>query len=184
MKEGKFSKLWDQTSDPVFFWKPVHKNGWLSNWYPVKFMEDGVTYTSTEQYFMIKKAELFSSSSEAAAETNKKIIKKMLESDDQSEIRTLGRKVVGFDETIWKKNRLQIMINANMLKFTQNTKLLKKLLSTVNLLLVEASPSDAIWGIGLAENKAIEVDMSDWPGENFLGFSLMVVRDALFEIYS
>jgi len=174
------SKL-ELESETIFFWKPVAGNGWFSNWYSCKFMEDNVTYTSSEQYFMVKKAELFMSDIHAVE--NKKIIKKMLETDDQSEIRTLGRKVQGFNEQVWKKNRLQIMINANILKFTQNRDLCQKLMDTNGQLLVEASPSDNIWGIGLTEEKAKKLNPNEWPGENLLGFSLMFVRDMLFNIY-
>jgi ribA/ribD-fused uncharacterized protein len=77
-----------------------------------------------------------------------KLLKKILETDDPKAVRKLGRLVKGFDECVWKNNREEIVIMGNLLKFRQNPKLLKKLLTTTGTL-VEASPYDRVWGIGL-----------------------------------
>ena len=48
-------------------------------------------------------------------------------------------------------------------------------------MLVEASPYDRIWGIGLAQEDACSRNPLSWRGENLLGFALMEARDALRE---
>jgi len=45
--------------------------------------------------------------------------------------------------------------------------------------LVEASPRDAIWGIGLAADDDQAASPENWPGLNLLGFALMEVRHQL-----
>ena len=63
-----------------------------------------------------------------------------------------------------------------MEKFTQHPKLLDFLLNTDRLILVEASPKDRIWGIGMAENDPNAENPNLWKGLNLLGFALMEVR--------
>ena len=46
-------------------------------------------------------------------------------------------------------------------------------------MLVEASPVDAIWGIGLAASDPLAVEPATWQGLNLLGFALMEVRRRL-----
>ena len=46
-------------------------------------------------------------------------------------------------------------------------------------MLVEASPVDTAWGIGMAADDPRANDPRQWQGQNLLGFALMVVRDAL-----
>jgi predicted NAD-dependent protein-ADP-ribosyltransferase YbiA (DUF1768 family) len=53
------------------------------------------------------------------------------------------------------------------------------LLATAPTELVEASPYDLIWGIGLGERDPRLTDRSQWRGQNLLGITLMRVRDAL-----
>ena len=88
----------------------------------------------------------------------------------------LGRKVKDFNIDIWEENARKIVTQGCFLKFTQNPKLLEILLDTKDDILVEASPYDKIWGIGLKEKDAINVDPSEWPGKNWLGECLMNVR--------
>ena len=66
-----------------------------------------------------------------------------------------------------------------MEKFRQNQPLLKFLLGTTGKVLVEASPYDKIWGIGIRESDTRASDPSQWQGSNLLGFALMDVRDQL-----
>lgn len=56
------------------------------------------------------------------------------------------------------------------------------LISTKDSILVEASPYDKIWGIGMsANNENIENSLL-WRGLNLLGFALMEVRDELIRV--
>ena len=61
----------------------------------------------------------------------------------------------------------------------QNDELRNFLLSTGDKVLVEASPSDRIWGIGLGKNNPDALDPTKWRGQNLLGFALMNVRDSI-----
>jgi ribA/ribD-fused uncharacterized protein len=97
---------------------------------------------------------------------------------DPGKIKELGRKVKGFNEKVWKKNRETIVYKNNVAKFTQNEHLLVALLSTHGPL-VEASPGDRIWGIGLHEKDAKKIPESQWKGLNLLGKILTRVRDEI-----
>jgi len=101
--------------------------------------------------------------------TNIKLKQKILESSDPAFIKKLGRQVKNFDQKIWDKEKFQIMVNILKLKFSQNHQLKSLLLSTDRTTLVEASPFDKIWGIGLNEFQAKKMKIEDWPGENLLG---------------
>lgn len=93
------------------------------------------------------------------------------------EIKKLGREVSNFDQAVWNKNKLEIVIKANYNKFTQNSELLKQLLATGDRVLVEASPWDRIWGVGLGADDPDVYDRDKWKGQNLLGQALMTVRD-------
>jgi len=84
----------------------------------------------------------------------------------------LGRGVRNFDSDKWEAAKYEIVCNACYLKFTQNPNLLLDLLKTGDRILVEASPSDRIWGIGMGENDYGVEDEKNWKGENLLGYAL------------
>jgi ribA/ribD-fused uncharacterized protein len=65
-------------------------------------------------------------------------------------------------------------------KFRQNAELAAVLRDTGSSVLVEASPYDRIWGVGLGETDPRLADSSNWQGLNLLGKTLMRVRDVLF----
>ena len=140
----------------------------LSQWYPCQFEVDGVTYTSAEQYMMAEKAKLFG---------DEEIRNEILSTDDPRKCKALGRKVKNFDKTVWDKEKRSIVGRGNTRKFLQNSALRDFLLSTDDKVLVEASPRDRIWGIGLGKNNPDALEPSKWRGENLLGFALMSVRD-------
>ena len=107
----------------------------------------------------------------------------ILKSSDPKEIKALGRQVKNFDKEAWDEAKYLIVLNGNYRKFTQNPALRDYLLSTGNRFLVEASPYDRIWGIGLAADDPRAMDSSQWQGENLLGFALMEVRDDIRRAY-
>lgn len=121
---------------------------------------------------MAEKARLFGDEESA---------KKAVAAQNPREAKTIGRGVKHFNESTWLNNRFKIVVNANYHKFSQDDALKVFLLSTNERVLVEASPVDKIWGIGLAaENNSCE-NPNLWKGLNLLGFALMEVRSLLLE---
>lgn len=148
----------------------------LSQWYPCRFEVDGVTYTSAEQYMMAEKANLFG---------DEEIRAEILNTDDPRMCKALGRKVKNFDKAVWDKNKEDIVRNGNFEKFMQNDTLRNFLLSTGEKVLVEASPTDRVWGIGMGKNNPDALNPQKWRGQNLLGFTLMAVRKdmAILDMY-
>jgi ribA/ribD-fused uncharacterized protein len=154
----------------LFFW-----GGPFSNFYPAKFSIDGISYFCTEQFFMSKKALFFND-----YEINEKI---MNINDDPKAVKRLGRQVNNFKADEWNKVSRIYMRQGNIAKYTQNEDLRKKLIDTGNKTLVEANPYDKIWSIGLSESDPRALDKSKWLGLNWLGKTLMKVRNYLNNNY-
>jgi ribA/ribD-fused uncharacterized protein len=142
----------------------------LSQWWPCAFTLDGVAYTSAEQWMMASKARLFGDEATLAA---------ILATDDPSAVKKLGRAVRGFDEARWRPACFELVTRGNVAKFGQDPALKEFLLGTGDAVLVEASPLDAVWGIGVAATDEGADDPLRWKGENLLGFALMRAREAL-----
>lgn len=142
----------------------------FSQWYRCSFTEDGRAFNCAEQYMMHGKAVLFEDGEVAA---------KILEADHPRTHKALGRKVRGFDDKVWRRERERIVRAGNHAKFTQNPELRELLLATRGTVLVEASPYDKIWGIGLAASDPRAQDPSQWKGGNLLGKILTALRDDL-----
>lgn len=94
-------------------------------------------------------------------------------------LKQLGREVKGFDEEIWNSFKVPIVLTGNYYKFSQLEELRKYLLGTGDSLLVEASPYDKVWGIGMNAEEASVCGIDGWRGTNLLGFALMEVRDEI-----
>jgi len=103
--------------------------------------------------------------------------RKIMESNSPREQQKLGRLVKNFDQKIWDANKVGIVTLGNIFKFSQNEELKQILLSTKGTILVEASPFDKIWGVGLGVEDPNITNMSKWKGENLLGYILTNVRD-------
>lgn len=142
----------------------------LSQWWKDSFCSGGHRYVCMEQYMMARKAELFG---------DREMQGQILGSNDQKQIKALGRRVRGFDQDVWNIFKYSIVLNGNWCKFSQNRSLGEFLLSTGDSVLVEASPYDNIWGIALQANSPDAKDPFKWRGQNLLGFALMEVRDEL-----
>ncbi|MBN3785633.1 NADAR family protein [Burkholderia sp. Ac-20353] len=143
----------------------------LSNWYPSLFTYHGVTFTCTEQFVMYAKAMLFEDLATAS---------QILAASSPREHKRLGRVVRGFDNVAWERSRESIMFVGCREKFRQNADLAVALREMGTTTLVEASPYDRIWGVGLGETDPRIADPSNWQGSNLLGKTLMRVRDVLF----
>jgi ribA/ribD-fused uncharacterized protein len=144
--------------------------GCLSQWYPAPFTVDGMRYATAEHYMMAGKARLFG---DASAE------ERVLASDDPGKAKGAGRRVRDFDEDTWAAHRFALVVAANTAKFGQHPALGGFLLGTGSRVLVEASPYDTVWGIGLSASQPEARLPSRWRGLNLLGFALMEVREAL-----
>jgi ribA/ribD-fused uncharacterized protein len=142
----------------------------FSQWYRCEFVVAEQRFNCAEQFMMHGKAVLFGDTDTAA---------EILAADHPRTHKALGRKVKDFDVGIWERERMRIVKNGNRAKFTQNPDLLAKLLDTKGTTLVEASPFDKIWGIGLGEDDPRAQDPKQWKGRNLLGYVLTELRDEL-----
>ncbi|MFE6390141.1 NADAR family protein [Nocardiopsis dassonvillei] len=142
----------------------------LSQWWPADFTVEGVGYRTAEHYMMAAKARLFD---DAEAE------ERILAAGHPRDAKVIGRQVRGFEEREWEAARFGIVVEGGLGKFGQNPELREFLLGTGRRVLVEASPRDRVWGIGLgAKNDDARVP-ERWRGLNLLGFALMETRARL-----
>ncbi len=144
----------------------------LSQWWPSPFTVAGVEYTTAEHWMMAGKARLFG---DADAE------RRVLAAAHPAGAKKAGRLVRGFDETVWERERFRIVVEGSVHKFASDPALRAFLLHTGDRVLVEASPVDRVWGIGLAADDAAATDPERWRGPNLLGFALMAARERLRE---
>jgi ribA/ribD-fused uncharacterized protein len=162
----------------LFFWghQPSHDGritaSCLSQWYASPFEIEGETYRTAEHWMMACKARLFSDDDTA---------QRILESTDPKSAKALGRLVRDFDGDVWNELCRGLVTEGNIAKFGQNRPLREFLCGTADQVLVEASPSDRIWGIGLAATDERARHPDTWRGQNLLGFALMDVREALMK---
>jgi ribA/ribD-fused uncharacterized protein len=174
--QEKFDK--GEQIDYLFFWGHTNKYNEtigkfiFSQWYPSSFEVDGVIYKTAEHWMMAEKARLFSDFATA---------EKIIRAETPKLAKELGRQLKGFEPEVWEKSCYQVVVTGNRHKFSQNDSFKDYLLSTGDKVIVEASPVDAIWGIGLAQDSQQAKDPYFWRGQNLLGFALMEVRDMLRE---
>lgn len=142
----------------------------LSQWWQSPFAVDGVEYATAEHWMMASKARLFD---DAEAERT------ALAAAGPALAKKAGRLVRGFDEAVWERERSGIVVEGSVHKFRQDDRLRDYLLGTGDRVLVEASPMDRIWGIGLAADDERAQDPARWRGINLLGFALMEARERL-----
>jgi ribA/ribD-fused uncharacterized protein len=142
----------------------------FSQWYPSPFDVQGVRYATAEHWMMAEKARLFGDD-EALA--------RVLAKDDPGAAKAAGRSVRGYDDAVWEHARFDAVVRGNLAKFSAHPRLRDFLLATGQQVLVEASPVDTVWGIGLAAADPQAQDPSHWRGRNLLGFALMAVRQTL-----
>jgi len=162
--------------EPYFFW-----GGFCSQWHRSPFEIDGITYRTAEHWMMACKARLFDDWDALQA---------ILKTKDPSDAKAIGRQIKNWDEEKWKSVRFQVVCRGTYEKFRQNDGLQKELLwISPDREIIEASPYDKIWGIGLGEEaaRAFWQDWSlrgqepiiTWPGTNLLGEAIMAARNLL-----
>ena len=162
--------------DFLFFWghRPQRDGiigpGCLSQWWPAPFQDRGVTYPTAEHFMMVGKARLFG---------DEGMVSRIIEAQSPGEAKALGRAIRGYDENLWAARRYDVVVEGNIAKFGQHPDLLSYLAATAGRVLVEASPADRVWGIGLAADDSRAGRPSQWEGLNLLGFALMDVRERL-----
>ncbi|HVK20308.1 MAG TPA: NADAR family protein [Actinokineospora sp.] len=142
----------------------------LSQWWPAEFVVDGTRYPTAEHFMMAGKARLFGDDA---------IAEKILATDSPREVKDLGRAVSGFDADRWTEHRYPIVVAGTYAKFSQNPALAGYLIGTGDKVIVEASPVDPVWGIGLAADHPDARTPAKWQGLNLLGQALMEVRARL-----
>ncbi|MET4658502.1 ribA/ribD-fused uncharacterized protein [Streptomyces sp. PvP037] len=142
----------------------------LSQWWPSPFTVDGVEYATAEHWMMAAKARLF-----ADPEGERRV----LAAEHPAQAKKAGRLVRGFDEAIWGRERFGVVVEGSVHKFAAHDDLRAFLLGTGDRVLVEASPVDRVWGIGLAAHDEGAADPERWRGPNLLGFALMEARARL-----
>ena len=144
----------------------------FSQWYDCCFEVDDIQYHTTEQYMMASKARLFG---------DDEVFQEIMTADNPHDYKKLGRKIRGFEQELWDAKKYDIVVEGNKAKFGQNPDIREFMLSTGDAILVEASPYDKIWGIGLDRETALKGTVEQWQGQNLLGCALMDVRDWLRE---
>ena len=141
----------------------------FSQWFDSSFTIDGVRYKTAEHFMMASKAELFQP--EAVID--------IINAPDAKTAKHLGRCIENFDYDIWEAACWDIVVKGNIAKFSQNEDLRDFLLSTAGTILVEASKSDRIWGIGMHTQDRDAHNPHLWRGDNLLGFALTAVREEI-----
>lgn len=160
----------------LMFWGHQARDGqrtgpWcLSQWWPAEFTVDGVRYATAEHWVMAGKARLFDDG---------EALQRVLAAAHPRTAKAAGRKVRGFDEQTWAEHRFDLVVRGSTAKFAAHPDLRGYLLGTGSRILVEASPRDRIWGIGLAADDERAQDPRTWRGTNLLGFALMEARARL-----
>lgn len=142
----------------------------LSQWWPAAFTVDDIAYRTAEHFMMAEKARLFG---DAEAE------RAAIAAAHPAEAKNAGRLVRRFDDEVWVAHRIEIVTRANVAKFGQHPELRAYLVGTGERVLVEASPRDRIWGIGMGARNEHAEDPAAWRGQNLLGFALMAARQHL-----
>lgn len=160
----------------LFFWGHQEERGGgvgagcLSQWFPSPFTVEGLTFATAEHYMMWRKAVLFGDAAMA---------QRILAAGHPQQAKKLGGRVAGFDQQVWDQHRFPIVVAGNLAKFGSDPALRDYLVGTGKRVLVEASPLDRTWGIGLSRDDERAADPFRWRGLNLLGFALMETRERL-----
>jgi hypothetical protein len=141
----------------------------LSNFYPANFVVNGILYNCSEQFYQAQKAEFAK---------DQFVHDKIMQQSDPSIQKKLGS-TVKIDHDLWVTKAPEVMQCGLLAKFSQNRDLAIYLSSTGSKNLLEASPKDPIWGIGISlqHKNVLKTDLH--TGRNLLGAILTTVRQQL-----
>ncbi|MGH1482020.1 MAG: NADAR family protein [Geminicoccales bacterium] len=156
----------------IFFWGHTQSHGvvsktCLSQWYDAAFTSQEDVYQTVEHFMMAEKARLFGDIEKVG---------RILAAETPRKAKAIGREIQNFDEVVWDQHKFEIVVRGNLEKFSQHHELKEYLLNTDHHILVEASPVDKVWGVGLAADNPLIQNPRTWKGQNLLGFALMEVR--------
>jgi len=154
----------------IYFWRPYEKNGWMCNWSLHAVRENGITFKTVEHFYMYHKAVMMGDARSAEM---------VLLAKTPREAKGIGRSVANWDETKWVAVREEIMLRGLGLKIKQHPLLKLALVQTAGKFLAEASPFDAVWGIGCDAANPRARDPAQWPGRNLLGKLWMRLRETV-----
>jgi ribA/ribD-fused uncharacterized protein len=177
----KYTKDWlkkhhTDTTEYLLFWghKPSRDGSitktCFSQWWLSVFTVEGIEYRTAEHWMMAEKARLFKDAD---------MLMEILKTEKPAAAKAFGREIKDFDPSVWDAQKREIVVQGNVHKFSQNPALKDFLLKTGDKIIIEASPVDHIWGIGLAADNPLALNPETWRGQNLLGFALMEVRDLL-----
>ncbi len=159
------TKSYYETDTHIYFYGSCY-----SQWALRDIIIEGKTFNCNEQYMMYKKAELFG---------DEYALNQIMKATDPAEQKRWGRMVKYFDKDKWEEIAKKVVYDANLAKFTQHEDLKKQLLDSGDKIIVEASPTDCIWGVGLWATDDEILDSKNWKGTNWLGEAIMNVRGIL-----
>lgn len=153
--------------DFTFFYGGIY-----SQWAMFGFFDfENKYYNCAEQFMMCQKAEMFG---------DYQAYNEIMATDMPNEQKAIGRRIKDFDKEEWEEDALAYVTAGNYLKFTQSEYLYQELKNSGNSVLVEASPTDVVWGVGLGEFDPLVLNPDNWRGKNWLGIAIMRVRERLF----
>lgn len=198
----------DEVIHPFYSERPGNPMNWGSNWYPYKFTTPTIritsnteifvipskTFTSAEQAMMYAKAVISDGQASIAADKIMEITQDVDIPDENSstemwdqwhniqrKIKKLGGSsgpIENYNDAVWSSVRYVVVKAIIREKFQQNINLYDLLTLTTGIL-VEASPTDVIWGVGLSLTNPKIYDQTKWRGQNLLGKILMEIREEL-----
>jgi ribA/ribD-fused uncharacterized protein len=174
--QDKFDR--NEKLDYLFFWGHTQKGSaidksCLSQWFYAPFahpFEHEITFQTAEHFMMYKKAIVFNDMQ--AAED-------ILKAQTPKEAKAIGRRVKGFNDEVWNEVSFNMVVNVNLCKFMENEHLKEFLLNTGDKIIIEASPYDKVWGIGMSVANPTVENPHTWLGQNKLGYALMKTRDLI-----
>ena len=141
----------------------------LSNHCPAPIKINDKEYNCTEQMFLSEKCYAY------GHQRSGDLIRTMT---DPAMMVQEAKVCQGYNDN-WDKDMYDIMLTAQLAKYTQNQIHRDFLIATGDRRLVEGSPYDSVWGVGVAFTDPKIDDMKNWKGDNLLGEALMATRRLL-----
>lgn len=163
-------KGYRETKTHVYFW-----NSSLSNFHKMSIEiegDKGEKFPTSEHLFMYYKALHFNDLDAAERITRVK---------PPAFAKDIGRAVRNYNDEEWDNVRYQYMVDTLRRKYANPSKERDFLVGTHPKILVEGSPYDKVWGVGIHYKDRRIVDVRNWEGDNLLGKALMEVRKEVLD---